>query len=107
VTLEELDRLFEDPMNRRWRIFYHCPADPRVIAPSRPSLKGWQINLAHPSAFRVMLLYLGVLVGPASCAFAIRPGESAGTILLVAASFAASVAVLIALSYRLSRRHAD
>jgi hypothetical protein len=54
-----------------------------------------------------MLLYLGVLVGPASCAFALRPGGPTGTILLVAAAFAASVAVLIALSYRPSRRHAD
>ena len=107
MTLEELDRLFEDPTNRRWRLFYHCRADPRVVAPSRPSAKGWQINLAHPKAFRVMLLYLVVLVGPASCAFALRPGDSIGTLLLVAVTFAASVAVLIALSYHLSMRHAD
>jgi hypothetical protein len=106
MDLRDLDKLFEDPANRPWGVFYHCSNDPRVIAPSRPSWRGYQINFAHPRAIHVLLLYLIVLVAPASIAFAAGPGDAEQLTVLVSAVFAASVAVLIALSAFLSRRHA-
>jgi hypothetical protein len=64
MSLEELDRLFEDPANRPLGTFYYCAEDPRIIAPSRPNWKGFQINFAHPGAVPFLLFYLSVLIGP-------------------------------------------
>ena len=106
MNLGELDALFEDPTNRVCGIFYHCPADPRVIAPSRPSWRGYQINFAHRRAVQALFLYLIVLLGPASLAAGLGPADEWQLALLVFALFAASVAFLVALSAYLSRRHA-
>ena len=106
MKLSELDKLFEDPANRPWGVFYHCAADPRVIAPSRPTWRGYQINFAHPHAVHLLLFYLIVLLGPVSLALALGPGDLGQITLLISAVFTASVGFLIALSAHLSRRHA-
>ena len=104
--LSEFDELFEDPANRPWGIFYHCAADPRLIAPSRPTWRGYQVNFAHPRAIPVLLLYLIVLLCPASVALALGPGDASQLTMLVAVVFAVSVGFLVALSSYLSRGHA-
>lgn len=106
MGLRELDALFEDPANRRWGVFYHCAADPRVIAPSRPTWRGYQINFAHPRAVQVLLLYLVLLIVPVSVALGFGPSEVGRRTALASVVFGASVAFLVVLSSHLSRRHA-
>ena len=99
MDLAELDALFEDRANRRWGVFYHCPSDPRIVAPSRPTWRGYQINFAHPNSVRVLIFYLAVLLGPVSLALTFGP-------IFAALAFSASVAFLVGLSARLSKQHA-
>ena len=106
MRLKELDELFEDPANRRWGVFYNCSADPRVIAPSRPTWRGYQINFAHPRATQVLLRYLMVLLGPVSLALAFGPSNLGQLTVLVSLVFAASAGFLVTLSRHLSRRPA-
>lgn len=106
MKLSELDKLFEDPAHRRWGVFYHCPADPRVIAPSRPTWRGYQINFAHPYAAHLLLLYLVVLAGPTLLALTLGPGDVRQLSALAAGVFLVSVGSLVALSRYLSRQHA-
>ncbi len=105
MTLEELDRLFEDPANRPFGVFYRCSTDPRVIAPSRPGWRGWQINWAHPRALPFSLLYLATLLGPLVLVATFGPSDVVRLSILAGVAFAISVAFLIGLSARLSRRH--
>jgi len=105
VTLEELDRFFEDPLNRRWGVFYYCPSDPRVIAPSHPTWRGYQINFANPKALPVLFLYISLLILPASLALVYGPEELGSLIIVVVLVFSLSIAFLIVLSANLSRRH--
>lgn len=105
-SLEDLDRLFDDPANRALGVFYRCSADPRVIAPSGPDWRGWQINWAHPRAFRVLLLYLGILLGPIALVGTLGPRDTTLLVFLALGTFAISVIVLIGLCVRLSRRPA-
>ena len=107
MKLSELDKLFADPANRTWGVFYYCPADPRVIAPSRPTWRGFQINFAHPRAVPVLLLYLLILFGPILLVFTFFPGGIGRLVPVATAVFAVSAGFLIALSCYLSRRHAD
>jgi hypothetical protein len=107
MNLEELDKLFEDPANRPWGVFYHCPSDPRVIAPSRPTWRGHQINFAHPRAFLLLVFYLALLLCPVSLAFTFGPGNPGALAIVVVLVFAASVTFLIALSVHLSKQHAS
>jgi hypothetical protein len=107
MKLEDLDRLFEDTAHRRLRFFYYCKADPRVVAPSRPTWKGFQINFAHPWAFRVLLLYLAVLICPTLLAFVLGPCDPVRRAGLVGFTFAASVTVLVVVSKHLSRQHTE
>lgn len=104
MELGELDKLFEDPANRVWGVFYHCPADPRVIAPSRPTWRGYQINFAHPRAAYVLLLYLVVLIGPVGVALVFGPEDPVQLAVRAVAVFGVSVGLLLVLSFRLSRR---
>ena len=103
MQLSELDELFEDPANRPWGVFYYCSSDPRVIAPSRPTWRGYQINFAHPRAVHVLLLYLIVLLGPMSLALVYGPSNVPQLTILVSIAFAVSVGFLVALSTHLSR----
>ncbi len=104
MSLEELDRLFHDPAHRCWGVFYSCAADPRLIAPSRPTMQGWQINFAHPRAFPCLLLYLSILVGPVAVVTLFASEDPLGWAILAVGAFAGSVAFLIRLSTRLSRQ---
>ena len=104
MELAELDALFEDRANRRWGVFYHCPSDPRVVAPSRPTWRGYQINFAHPKSVRFLTLYLAVLLGPVSLALALGPPDPAAFVIVAGLVFSASVAFLIGLSARLSKQ---
>ena len=106
MPLEELDRLFQNPANRRLGIFYHCAADPRIIAPSRPNWKGWQINFAHPKAVRFLLFYLSVLLGPVAIVVLLGPENLLRTGSLAFGAFFLSTVFLIWLSRHLSRKHA-
>jgi hypothetical protein len=107
MTLEELDKLFEDPANRPWGVFYHCADDPRIIAPSRPTWGGWQINFAHPRAVSFLLFYLGVLIGPLLLAALLGPRDPLHMLLLAVGVFVPSVFCLNRLSCQQSRKHAD
>lgn len=107
MTLEELDDLFKDPANRRWGVFYHCPSDPRIIAPSRPGFRGYQINFANPSAAPVLIFYLATMILPVFLVFAYGPRELGSLVTAVLSVFAVSIAFLIALSANLSKRHAE
>ena len=107
MTLEELDKLFENPANRSWGVFYCCAEDPRIIAPSRPTWRGWQINFAHPRALPFLLLYLGVLVGPLLLVALLGPRDPLRMSMLSIGVFALSVFSLIRLSIRQSKKYAD
>jgi threonine/homoserine/homoserine lactone efflux protein len=106
VSLEELDRLFEDPANRPLGTFYCCAEDPRMIAPSRPGWRGFQINFAHPRAVPFFLFYLSVLIGPSALAALFGPQDPLLLTAFVSGVFFASVAFLVRLSRRLSGKHA-
>jgi hypothetical protein len=106
MSLEELDRLFEDPANRPLGTFYCCAEDPRIIAPSCPNWKGFQINFAHPWAVPLLLLYLCVLVAPPALAALFGPQDPVLFTLFVSGAFFFSVGLLIGLSRHLSRQHA-
>ena len=105
MSLEELDRLFEDPANRPLGAFYYCTEDPRIIAPSRPNWRGFQINFAHPRAVPFFLFYLSMLVGPSALAALFGPQDPLLFTVFVSGVFFASVAFLVRLSRRLSRMH--
>ncbi len=107
MSLEELDRLFEDPANRPLGIFYRCAADPRIIAPSRPDWRGYQINFAHRHAVALLLFYLAVLIVPPSLAALWSPRDPLLSTLCAGGAFFVSVAFLVALSRNLSRRCAS
>ena len=106
MELEELDKLFEDPANRPWGVFYHCAADPRVVAPSRPPWQGYQINFAHPRAVYVLLVYVVALIAPVSLVLALGPQSLGQLSVLATVVFAVSVGCLLAASRHLSRQHA-
>jgi len=106
MSLEELDRLFEDPANRPLGTFYYCAEDPRIIVPSRPGWKGFQINFAHPRAVPFLLFYLFVLIAPPALAALFGPQDPLLFTAFVSGVFFASVAFLVRLSRRLSRIHA-
>ena len=106
MTLEELDRLYADPANRPLGTFYKCAADPRVIAPSRPDWRGWQINFAHPRALPTLVLYLGILGVPLGLVFLLGPANPLPMALLAGGVFLASVVFLVLLCTHLSRQHA-
>jgi len=105
MTLEELDKLFEDPANRSWGVFYCCAEDPRIIAPSRPTWRGWQINFAHPRALSFLLFYLGLLIGPLLLVVLFGPREPLRMLLLAIGVFGHSAFWLIRVSTLQSRRH--
>ena len=107
MNLNELDELFNDTANRTWGVFYYCSADPRVIAPSRPTWRGYQINFAHAHAVHVLVFYLIVLFGPVSIAFAFGPGNAVMTAVFVFLAFTGSIGLLMAISAYLSRQHDD
>ena len=104
LDLEELDALFHDPSNRRWGVFYYCPEDPRVLAPSRPTVHGYQINFAHPRARRTLALYLAVLILPAAATVAFGPVDAGSLLTAALVVFGLSVGALLGLSAYLARR---
>jgi hypothetical protein len=73
-----------------------------VIAPSRPSWRGYQINFAHPRAVLLLVFYLIILVVPVSLAIRLGPDDIVKCMFLGVLVFAASVGFLIALSAHLS-----
>ena len=44
--------------------FYHGPNDPRLIVPKLIPMMGWTINMSHPHA-PIVLLVFGALIGAA------------------------------------------
>jgi len=113
VAREDLERMWNDPAN--WTLFgYRCPNDPRVIVPKRMRAMGWTINWAHPQAVPMLLLMMGIAVGPAlvvvafmvlasSTATGLSPAGSLLGFLSVFGAIGVSTIVIIALSIHLSR----
>ena len=58
-----LDHLSRDPGNWHLYLFYFCRRDPRLIVPKRIRGLGWTINLAHLSAFLLVGLIAGAVLG--------------------------------------------
>ena len=52
----------EDPDNWKWGVFYFNKKDFRFIVPKRNPIMGWTFNFAHPIAFIILLLILGMIV---------------------------------------------
>ena len=102
--IRELDRLFADTANRVLGAFYYCKIDPRLIAPARVGIYGYQINFAHKYAMPVLLVYLGILLLPLALVLLFTSGDLLSVKLLLLLVFAGSVVVLIVLSLYLSRR---
>jgi hypothetical protein len=113
VAREDLERLWTDPAH--WTMFgYNCPADPRVVVPKRMRALGWTINWAHPQAIPMLLLMMGIAVGPAlmvvavmvlasSTATGLSPAGSLLGFLSVLGAIGVSTIVIILLSIHLSR----
>lgn len=99
MTREEIGACWRDPRNRKWGIFYHCKADPRVIVPKRLKWLGWTINAARPSAIPVVLLLLAIVAVPLLIVEA--TGAGSGIKLVTGA---ASIAVLCLVCAHLSSR---
>ena len=96
MTREELEKLWSDPRNWKWMLYY-CKADPRVIVPKRPKWRGWTVNAAHPWAVPVLLLIIALIAVPIS----IQLTHGAG-LAVVAVTVAATVAVICLLCAYLS-----
>jgi len=105
MNIDELDKLFKDPSNRPWGFFYYCTADPRVIAPSRPSWRGYQINFAHPRAAPVLFLYLIILIVPVLLVLSLGPESIVMVALYSLLAFTVSVVFLIIHSSYLSTHY--
>lgn len=94
MSREEIEALWKDPRNRKWRIFYYCKADPRLIVPKYPKWMGWTLNAAHPAAILVTLLLIAILAVPIFIVTA--KGAGAGAVLLTGAAAIAVVCLLCA-----------
>ncbi|MCJ7692772.1 MAG: DUF5808 domain-containing protein [Sedimentisphaerales bacterium] len=58
----EIHKLWKNPKNWRFFLFYYCKADPRIIVPRRLRIFGWTLNLARPLAIPTLILtIIGVL----------------------------------------------
>ena len=55
---------WSDAKNWKWRDFYVCKDDPRVIVPKRLKWAGRTLNFAHDKAFVVLGLTLAVMLAP-------------------------------------------
>ena len=55
---------WSDSKNWKWRLFYVCKDDPRVIVPKKPKWAGRTLNFAHDKAFIVFGLTLAVALAP-------------------------------------------
>lgn len=92
MAREEIEACWKDPRNRKWGVFYYCKADPRVIVPKYRKWMGWTINVARPSAIRVVLLLIAILAVP----IFIVAAQGAGTgVILVTATLTIPVECLI------------
>ena len=98
MTREEIEKLWKDPRNRKWGVYY-CKEDPRVVVPKSARWMGWTVNAARPSAIPVVLLLLAMLAAPVF--FAASQGASIGVVLLAAV---VSIAVLCLVCAYLSSR---
>jgi len=68
---KDLERMWRDPKNYKWKSVYYCKEDPRVIVPKLVRWAGWTVNFAHPRAYWVLAsLFLIALVPPAIALFA-------------------------------------
>ena len=52
----------EDPGNWKWGVFYCNRKDFRFIVPKQNPMLGWTFNFAHPIAFIILFLILGMIV---------------------------------------------
>lgn len=59
------DHYWNDPSNWKWRLFYSCKDDPRVIVPKKPKWAGRTLNFAHARSFLVLLLTVVAIIIPA------------------------------------------
>ena len=62
-----LGKLWADPTNWRADIIYVCKDDPRLIVPKRRKWGGWTINIAHASAWVLLLVVVLSAAIPATC----------------------------------------
>jgi hypothetical protein len=65
MNASEIDALWKDTSNWRWREFYVCKDDPRLIVPKRNPAKGWTLNFGRRSAIPFLLLVIVLLSAPA------------------------------------------
>jgi uncharacterized membrane protein len=86
MTREEIEACWKDPRNRKWGLFYHCEADPRVIVPKQPKWMGWTANFAHPSAIPVTLLLIALVAAPVWIVISVRAGIVPVIVTIVAAT---------------------
>ena len=62
MTPEEIEKLWMDPRNTSWGVYF-CREDPRLIVPNRIKWLGWTLNFGHRWAISViLLLFVAVLV---------------------------------------------
>ena len=101
MDADERDRMWRDPTNWRWGLFYYNPDDPRVVVPKRFSkLGGWTFNGAHPG--RAGLTFAGmlaVLFGPSFALWLVGVRDQR----ILVAVLLGSIVAMIGLSWRLSR----
>ena len=93
-----LDAMSADPANWRWRFFYHCAGDPRLVVPKRLRGFGWTINFAQPWAIPFMAAVILVLLGSMRLAVATGYTSTANLLPLTLGLVAAVIGVCHSLS---------
>lgn len=91
------DVLWSNPAHWKWRLFYCCKADPRVIVPKRPKWMGRTLNFAHPRAYTVLLATVIAILLP----FPLLPHLDRG---LWMALIAGDLAAILVFYYRCELR---
>jgi uncharacterized membrane protein len=61
-----LEELWKDPKNWRWKVFYYCKEDPRLLVPKRLRWTGWTVNFAHPKAWWFICGIIGAAAATSS-----------------------------------------
>ncbi len=88
-----LDAMSADPANWRWRFFYHCAGDPRLVVPKRLRGFGWTINFAQLWAIPFLAAVILVLLGSMRLAVATGYTSTANLLPLTLGLVAAVIGV--------------
>lgn len=58
--MDEMDKMWQDPENWKWGVFYYNPKDKRLLVLKRVPAMGITLNFGHPASY---LVIAGIISG--------------------------------------------